>query len=191
MNKNKNLHDNLSLNFVLRSFNSVQIGIYFLLGGYLLKSSLQNFIAEENLMGMMSIEIIEVLAISIVVLMVVFSSLALFFSGKRQARKHQYKLWSKKTKKYFRVYLILIIGGIILLKFIANTGNISILVPLFLAYYSVSLAILNSKRIKNLYLISGVGLLLSLIVYIIPTYWYSSLLILGTSHIVYGLIHRK
>ena len=65
MSKKKDLHDNFSLNFVLRSFNSVQIGLYLLLGAYLLKSSLQNFIADENPMGMLSIEIIEIFTVPV------------------------------------------------------------------------------------------------------------------------------
>ncbi|MBL4605704.1 MAG: hypothetical protein JKY02_08620 [Flavobacteriaceae bacterium] len=191
MSKNKNLHDNFSLNFILRSFNSVQIGLYFLLGAYLLKSSLQNFIADEDPMGMMSIEIIEILQVAIIILVVLFSSLALLFSGKRQARKFQYRLWNKKTKQYFWIYFIAIIVGILLLNFIVSSGNITFLAPIFLVYYALFLSVLNSTREKTLYLISGISILLAFLVYIIPTYWYSALLILGASHIVYGLINRR
>lgn len=191
MGKNKNLHDNFSLNFVLRSFNSVQVGLYFLLGAYLLKSSLQNFIADENPMGMLSIEIIEILQIAIVVLVALFSSFALFFSAKRQARKFQYKLWNGKTKRYFWTFLIAIIVGLFVLNLITNSGNIILLTPAFLVYYGIFLVILNSKKKKNLYLISGISFLLAPLVYIIPTYWYSAILIIGASHIVYGLINRK
>jgi L-asparagine transporter-like permease len=191
MSKNKNLHDNFSLNFVLRSFNSVRIGLYFSLGAYLLKSSLQNFIADENPMGMLSIEIIEILQISIVFLVALFSSFALLFSARRQSRKFQFKLWNAKTKRFFWIYLIAIVIGIFLLNFIANSGNIIFLAPTFLVYYGAFLAILNSEKKKNLYLISGISLLLAFLVYIIPTYWYSAILIVGASHIVYGLTHRK
>lgn len=191
MSKNKNLHDNFSLNFVLRSFNSVQIGLYFLLGAYLLKSSLENFIANENPMGMLSIEIIEGLQVLIVILVALFSSFALFFSGRRQARKFQYKLWNDKTKKYFWIYFVLIVVGIVLLNFIASSGNVQWLAPAFLIYYALFLVILNTKKEKTLYLITGISFLLSFLVYIIPTYWYSALLIVGTSHIVYGLMNRK
>lgn len=191
MSKNKNLHDNFSLNFVLRSFNSIQIGGYILLAAFLLKSSLLGFIADENPMGMLSIEIIEILQIGIVVLVALFSSLALFFSARRQARKFQFKLWNKKTKRYFWYYFLGLFIGIVVLNFITNSGNINFLIPVFLVYYGALLVVLNPKRKKVLYLISAICLLLSFIVFIIPTYWYSSLLILGTSHVVYGLVNRQ
>lgn len=191
MSKNKNSYDNLSLNFVLRSFNSVQVGLYFLLAAFLLKSTLENFIADGNTMGMLSIEIVEMFLLFIVIFMVLFSSLALFFSGRRQSRKYQYKLWNKTTKKYFLLYLVVIILGIILLKIVAGIGHIAYLAPTFLLYYSLFLVVMNTKKKKNLYLISGLGALLTFLVFIIPTYWYSALLIIGTSHIVYGLVHRK
>jgi hypothetical protein len=191
MSKNKNSYDNLSLNFVLRSFNSVQVGLYFLLAAFLIKSSLENFIADNNPMGKMSIEIIEILILFIVIFMALFSSFALFFSGRRQAKKFHYKLWNGKTKKYFLSHLTLTVLGIILLKVIVSSGNTEFLAPTFLVYYGVFLAIMNSRKKKILYLISGLSGILAFLVFIIPTYWYSALLILGTSHIVYGLINRK
>jgi L-asparagine transporter-like permease len=191
MSKNKNSYDNLSLNFVLRSFNSVQVGLYFLLAAFLIKSSLENFIADNNPMGMMSIEIIEILILFVVIFMILFSSFALLFSGRRQAKKYQYKLWNGTTKKYFLSYLILSVLGIVLLKMIVSSGNTEFLAPIFLVYYGIFLAIMNSKKKKILYLISGLSGILAFLVFIIPTYWYSALLILGTGHIIYGLVNRK
>ncbi|MFY0629977.1 MAG: hypothetical protein JXR05_06315 [Flavobacteriaceae bacterium] len=140
---------------------------------------------------MLSIEIIEILQIGIVVLVAIFSAFALFFSAKRQARKFQYKLWNVKTKRYFWIFLIAIIAGLFVLNLVANSGNIILLAPTFLIYYGVFLVLLNSKKKRNLYLISGISFLLAPLVYVIPTYWYSAILIIGASHIVYGLMNRK
>ena len=97
---NKN-HDNLSINFILKGFTSILIGVYFLVAAYLIKFILDGFLIDGNPMGMMSAEIIEILIIVITFFLFLFSSLALFFKGRRTAKKNHYKLWSEKTKAAF------------------------------------------------------------------------------------------
>ena len=81
--------DNFQNNFSLKGFTSILIGAYFFIAGYLIKTILDGFLIDDNPFGMLSIEIIEVFIIVIAFFVFLFSSLALFFSGKRNAKKLQ------------------------------------------------------------------------------------------------------
>ena len=59
MATSKNLTENTTQNFILKGFNSIQIGLYILLASYVINDSILGFVAEENPMGMLSVEIIE------------------------------------------------------------------------------------------------------------------------------------
>jgi len=190
MGKNKNLTTNSDQNFILKGFNSIQIGLYILLGAYLIKSLLQNFIADENPIGMMSIEIIEVLSLSIVILVILFSTLAIFFSSRRQSRRSHHKVWNKKSKTHFWKFITLTIIGLLVLNYMHNSGYIKYLSPGFLLYFGLMLILLNSKKKKPYYLLAVISMILSVLVFLIPTYWYSSLLIVGVGFLVYGIMKK-
>lgn len=191
MSKYKNLTANTSQNFTLRGLNSIQVGLYILLGAYLIKSALQGFISDVSLMGMMSIQIIEVMSLSIVVLVFLFSSLAIYFSSRRNARRSGHKVWNIRSKKHFWTYFSLIILGVVILKIIENFGLISYLTPGFLLYIAAVLFALNNKKKKPYYLLAAIQLLLAALVLLIPSYWYSALTITGASFLVYGIMIRK
>ena len=59
MASNKNLTTNTAQNFILKGVNSIQIGLYILIASYVINDSILGFVAEENPMGMLSVEIIE------------------------------------------------------------------------------------------------------------------------------------
>ncbi|MFD2566347.1 hypothetical protein [Pseudotenacibaculum haliotis] len=191
MSKYKNLTANTSQNFILRGLNSIQVGLYILLGAYLIKSSLLGFISDVSLMGMMSIQIIEIMSISVVILVFLFSSLAIYFSSRRNARRSGHKVWNAKSKKHFWLYFLLISVGIILLKIIENLGSIHYLTPAFLIYFSAVLFLLNTKKKKPYYILAGINLFLAALVLLIPSYWYSALTITGAGFLVYGIMVRK
>ena len=58
MATDKNLTVNTTQNFILKGFNSIQIGLYILLASYVINDSILGFIADSNPLGMLSIEII-------------------------------------------------------------------------------------------------------------------------------------
>jgi len=182
------MHDNFSVNFVLKGFTSILIGIYFLIGSYVIKTILEGFLIDDNPAGMLSIEIIEFLGIAIAFLFFLFSSLAFFFRGKRLAKRFQYKLWNGKTKTAFFSYLIAILIIFTSELILLNLGLVDYLTPTFLLLYGVLLLVLKHKERKNLMILSGLCLFLAIICFLIPTYWYSSLTILGVAHITYGVV---
>ncbi len=185
-----NKHDNFLVNFSLKGFTSILIGIYFLIGAYLIKYFLEGFLIDNNPMAMMSAEIIEILIIISTGLVFLFSSLALFFKGKRDAKSFRYKLWNSKTRTAFWKYITGIIIIFISMITLMYEGFIDYLTPIFLIIYAALLFILKSKERKNLLIISALSILLAIMCILIPSYWYSSLSILGIAHITYGVVVR-
>ncbi len=190
MASNKNLTTKTAQNFILKGFNSIQIGLYILMGIYVINASILGFIADSNPLGMLSIEIIESICMFMVVLVVFFSMFAVFFSSRRAARKAGVAVWNAASKKQFGLYTIAVILGGFLLS-LAKNAEVNYATPFFLGYLGLLMALFNSQRKKAYDLLVAICLLLALVVFIIPTYWYSSLLILGGSFFVYGIANRK
>jgi magnesium-transporting ATPase (P-type) len=182
-----NKHDNFQVNFSLKGIASIQIGIYFMVAAYLIKNILDGFLVDDNTMGMLSAEIIEVLLISITIFTFIFSSFALYFKGRRASNIFQNKLWNAKTKTAFWIYvfsfLVMLAVSIVLMRM----GYIDYITPVFLILYAILLLIFKNKERKNLLVISSICLLLAVVCFLIPTYWHSSLFILGIAHVTYGV----
>ncbi|MDD7914778.1 hypothetical protein [Polaribacter ponticola] len=183
--------DNNQLNFSLKEYSSIQIGIYFLFAAFLIKSILEGFLIDDNPLGMMSAEIIELLVLIIILFTLLFSSLALFFKGRRKIRKKKSKLWNSKTKNISLKYLASFSIIIFVLIFLNNQGFINYLTPAFLLFYGLSLIILKIKKSKNIFILSIVSFMLAVICFMIPNYWYSSIFILGIAHITYGVVVKN
>tara|TARA_R110002049_G_scaffold73909_12_gene190959 strand:- start:16392 stop:16964 length:573 start_codon:yes stop_codon:yes gene_type:complete len=190
MVKKAQLHDNFEVNFILKGFTSILIGGYFFLLSYIYKYILDSYLVDGHTLGLLSPQIIEIIFISLAFIFVLFSSLALFFGGKRSAKKHQFKLWNRKTKTTFYKYLLGVVivfsSSIILMKL----GFIDFITPLFLIIYSVFLFLLKNKTRKNILILSGLSLLLGIYCLLIPGYWYSSFTILAIAHATYGMVER-
>ena len=191
MGKSKNLQANNSQNFILKGLNSIQVGLYFLLSVYILKSLLEAFLSDESFLAMMSIQIIENIGVSLVVFIFLFSSLAVFFSSRRRARKMVVKIWNSQSKKHFWTYSIFTITSIIILFFVKNLGYTAYIAPLFLLFSGGLLILLNTNKEKPYYLLAGINLLLAVLVLVIPSYWYSAILIVGISFLAYGVVVKK
>lgn len=182
------LHDNFEVNFTLKGFTSIQIGIYFFLLGYAYKYILESFLIEGHAIGFLSPEIIEIIFISITATFASLSSLALFFSGKRIAKKFQLLLWNGKTKTIFLKYLIGIIVFSYLLILLMRQGFIDFMMPAFSIIYALFLFLVKNKARKNLLILSCLSLLLGVLCFVIPSYWYAAFTILAIAHITYGLV---
>jgi hypothetical protein len=189
MRKNTYLHDNNEVNLILKGFTSILIGFYLFCGAYLIKSILNGFLIDDHLTGMFSAEIIEFVALGVLFLVFVFSSLAVVFAGKRVAKRHQFKLWNAKTKKTAFRYLFLIAFFSSLLIILMNAGLIDLITPAFLVSYGLILFLLrgDSYRKKNL-ILSGLAIALGCLCFFIPGYWSSAISILGIAHVAYGIM---
>ena len=181
------MDNNNLVNFSLKGFTSILIGAYIFIAGYVINTILNGFLIDDNPMGMLSVEIIEILIISIILFVFIFSSLALFFKGKRKVKKDNYKLWNTETKNSFRTYILGIVIIIISLFVLNSLGLIDYLTPISLILYGILLFILKNKERKNILILSCLTIFLAIICILIPSYWYSSLSILGIAHIAYGV----
>ena len=190
MASSKNLTTNNTQNFILKGFNSIQIGLYMLLGVYVINAAILGFIADSNPLGMLSIEIIESICMFMLVLVGFFSMFAVFFSSRRAARKSGMAVWNTASKKQVGLYVFAMVLGIFLLSLAKNMA-VNYATPFFLGYLGLFMALVNSQRKKIYDLLVVVSFLLAVVVFVIPTYWYSSLLILGASFFVYGIANRK
>ncbi|APZ45097.1 hypothetical protein BW723_01755 [Polaribacter reichenbachii] len=183
--------DHIQPNFSLRGYSSILIGIYFLVAAFLIKKLLMSFLVDENPMGALSPQIIEVLIITILFATFIFSSLTLFFNGKAKSKKLDYKLWNSRTKTILWKFLISFIVIFFVLAYLIFFNYSDYLAPIFLLLYGITLPFLKLKKSKNLFILAGVSLFLALICFLIPNYWYSALLILGIGHITYGLVVKN
>ena len=183
--------DNFNVNLLLRGFTSIQVGIYIIIAAYIFQSLISGFLVDDNPAGMMSVEIIELIVVIVMVLVIVFSSFAIYFKGRRLAKRNHHKLWNKKTKKAFAKFLAFLAVTFITLLFLKNKGYISFIVPAFLVIYGNYLYIVKTKKRKTLLVITGLCLLLAAYCFVIPSYWYYSLFTLGIAHITYGVVVKN
>lgn len=182
---------NTSQNFILRGFNSIQVGLYLILFTFIFKSLFDGFLSDVSMLGMMSIEIIELMATVFIVLFIMLSGFAIFFSSRRLARKSGYKLMNKKTFRQFAFYVSTSFPAFIVLYFLASGGYSMYIGIAMLLFFGLILLGLNSQKKKPMFLLAGLSLLLAIISFLIPTYWYSSLMIMGGAFIVYGIMIKK
>jgi hypothetical protein len=189
MPKNTYLHDNNEVNLILKGFTSILIGFYLFCGAYLIKGILDGFLIDDHLTGMFSAEIIEFIALGILFLVFLFSSLAVFFAGKRVAKRHQFKLWNAKTKKMFFRYLLIVSILFTSLILLMNAGLIDFITPAFLVAYGLIIFVLkgDSSR-KKILVLSGLAIALGCLCFFIPNYWSSAISILGIAHVAYGIV---
>lgn len=184
------MHDTFESNFSLKGFTSILIGLYFFIAGSLIHKIIEGFLIDDNPMGMLSPQIVEIAILAILFFVFLFSTLALFFGGRRTAKKFDYKLWNTETKIAFRNYIFKIIVIFSVLITLMNLGFINYLTPVFLTLYGGLLALSMNKQRKNLLVLSGLSIFLAVVCLLIPSYWYASLSIIGIAHIAYGIAVR-
>ncbi|MGK0422017.1 MAG: hypothetical protein ACJAVE_001876 [Polaribacter sp.] len=190
MIRKTHLHDNFEVSFTLKGFSSILIGIYFFLLAYAYKYIIDSFLIDDHALGLLSPQIIEIVFISLAAVFILFSSLSLFFSGKRTAKNFKILLWNGKTKAVFLKYLIGIVIVFSTLITLMNHGFIDFITPTFLILYALFLFLTFNKTRKSLFVLAGLSLMLGVLCIIIPEYWYSAFTILGIAHITYGIVQR-
>ena len=191
MSNNQHLNPNNSRNFTLFGHNSILIGTYLLLFVYALRSMLDGFLLETSMLGMMSIEIIELTGLSYTILFAILSGTAVFFSCRRNCRKNHIKVWNTPTKRQALLYLTCTMIFIVAMLLSSSLGLSHFLSPIFLSAIGIILLVLNKKRTQAPWLMTVLALALAMLTIFIPMYWYSALLILGIAFVVYGMTVKK
>ena len=191
MSSNQHLNPNNSRNFTLFGHNSILIGTYLLLFVYALRSILDGFLLETSMLGMMSIEIIELTGLSFTILFAILSGTAVFFSCRRNCRKNHIKVWNTPTKRQALLYLTCTMIFIVAMLLSSSLGLCHFLSPIFLSAIGIILLVLNKNRTQAPWLMTVLALALAMLTIFIPMYWYSALLILGIAFVVYGMTVKK
>ena len=182
--------DNSSVNFSLKSNASIQIGIYFFILAYAIKNILNGFLVDDNPIGMMSAEIIEILCFSLIFITILLSIIALFFKSRRASRKNKVPFWNAKTKNIsFKVFILISLSLLSIATF-TKIGKINFIAPISFIFYAIILFFVKRPERKNIIVLSLLCLLLAITCFFIPSYWYSSIAILAISHIAYGVVVR-
>jgi hypothetical protein len=181
------MSDNFQLNFSLKGFTSILIGVYFFITGYLIETTLNSAKSLETL----SPKAIEIGIVTIVFAFFLLATFTLFHLGKRNASQLQINLWNDKTRAAVKKY-----SGVIFVTFIAlivlnNLELINYLAPTFFVFYGTLLFLFKHEERKNLLVLAGLSLLLAAMCFLIPTYWSSSLSILGIAHVAYGVVIKE
>ena len=191
MNKNSTLQDNLSSFFILKGFTAILIGIYIYGGAYIIKAVLDGFLKEGNPIELMPIENIELLSIGIAFLVVLFSLITHYISGKNSAKKTQQELWNTATKKNAKTLVIGILLIFSILIVLKSFGFINYITPTLLILYGILLFLLKNKARKDLLVLIALCILLGTLCFLIPSYWYSALIIISIVHVTYGVMVKK
>ena len=183
---NNDVQDTNSPNFILKGFTSAQVGLYFLASAYLIKKTIGNFLVDDTLMMFMSVQLIEFFVVGILFLLFLFSSLAIFYSNRRKARKSSQRIWNPVSKKRFWIFLTHVIISLCILILFYSNGLYNYLGPVGLILYAFLLTALSAFN-KTYLLFAFITLLLAVMSFIIPNYWYSSMLLIGVAHFAYGV----
>ena len=177
----------ISTNFILNANSSILIGIYFLVSGYLLESiNSGNFLGftfnEETTTSFTNTYTVLILSFLFVI-----SSVSILFSSLNKAKSTKYIFWNKKTKvalyKLITINLLLLIT----LYFFYIEDFSSKFTTAFLLIYAILIVFVNNKKNKKLYLLAGLCCMLAAICFLIPSYWVSSITIMGVAHIAFGI----
>ncbi|MDT7833499.1 hypothetical protein RQM59_14020 [Flavobacteriaceae bacterium S356] len=184
---NNDVQDTHSPNFILKGFTSAQVGLYFLASAYLIKKTIGNFLVDDTFMMFMSVQLMEFFIAGILFLLSLFSSLAIFYSNRRKARRASQKIWNPSSKKRFWIFLTHIIISLSILILLYSNGLYNYIGPVGLILYAFLLTALSASN-KTFYLFAFVAILLAVMNFIIPNYWYSSMLLIGVAHFAYGVV---
>jgi hypothetical protein len=171
-----------STNFVLKGFSSILIGGFIFTGTFAIRNILKTFTKDTSFLRIITTQNVHYFIFLIIILVFIASTITFYISEKRSTKN--LNLWNLKTNK-LTLRMMLILATIILLF---SKGFVHLITPIFLVFYGVILFILKNKEDKNLLIIVGICLFLGLICFLIPSYWYSSLSLLGIAHITYGIV---
>ena len=133
-----------------------------------------------------NIEIIESITILAIIVLISALSLGFFFSW-RKAKKNNYPLWNKTSKRMLSsLFIPLATGGVLLLVLISN-NNISLLAGTALIFYGLALENASKYTLKEIRFLGFLEIILGIFAIVFLNYgllfW---ILGFGILHIVYG-----
>ncbi|TXD53338.1 MULTISPECIES: hypothetical protein [unclassified Polaribacter] len=177
--------------FILKGVTSMLIGGYIFIAAYALKTILDTFLVSDPTLETLSYKSVQLLAASIILTLLILSAFTLYSSGKKISEKLKENLWTLQTKAIVKNFVIGMLVISLSLIVLVQFDFFSFLTPIFLLFYGILLFFLKNKKRKDFLMLSGLSVLLGLLCFLIPSYWYSSLTILGIAHITYGVVVKE
>lgn len=176
--------DKKSSFFVLRGFASILIGIYIIAGAYGIKYVVDSALINDDNLKDASVNNNELLILFIVIMVLIATVFTFFVGAKKHTENINFMLWNTNTKKLTLLILLILFAIIVLF----SQGFINFITPILLIIYAIFLFSVKNKKRKDFLILSGISLILGVLCFLIPTYWYYSLFILGIAHITYGVV---
>jgi hypothetical protein len=191
MAKNRNLIKNSSYNFRLLKRPNIFIGIYILIGTFLIQTTIKGFSTDSSPFGFLTVNFLEGFIFIITLFVVLFSLLTLFFGNRRYQRKIGKKGWNKNSRKSIYLLFLCIIILYLFLFYLLRIGEEQFIIPTFLIGYGFILVLLNFSKRKELYYFSLISLLFGVLSLYIPISSFIFLFALGVFHVFFGVILKK
>jgi hypothetical protein len=179
-----------SNHFVLKGLPSILIGAYILVGAYIIKAILDKLVVTDESLETISLNGIQLLILAVIFHVLVASTLTIYLIEKNKTKKLKKELWNLETKLILKKFVLGIVIITLTLLTLLEFDFYTYLTPIFLLFYGILLYILKNSNRKDFLILAALSALLGVLSFMIPTYWYSSLVILGVAHITYGVVNR-
>ena len=191
MAKNKNLIKNTSYNFRLRKRPSIFIGVYFLLGTFLIQTIISGFVTDSSPFGFLTVNFLEGFIFIITLLVVLLSLLALFFGNRKHQRKIGNKIWNKNSRRSMWLLIFLIVLFYFVLFYLLRMGEEHFIISTFLIGYGFILIALNFSKSKSLYYLSMFSIVAGIFSLYTNGISFYLLMSLGVAHIFYSILTKE
>ena len=191
MTKNRNLIKNTAYNFKLSGRPSIFVGFYFLLGTFLIQTTIEGFSTDASPFGFLTVNYLELFVFLITFLVLLFSLLALFFANRKLQRNIGNKIWNRNSKKSMWLLIFLITLLYFILFYLLRMGEEQFLIPAFLIGYGCIIMALNYRKLKSLYYLSMLCIVLGMVSLYTYGFNFYILMSLGVAHVLYGILTRK
>lgn len=172
--------------FSLSGLSGILLGIYGFLAVYITNMLTSTYGDGFDGSSQLPIALLEIVVIVLSVIMILISLITLRIRAKRNAKKHNEKLWDKLSKKLRFHTLISLLLFIIIVVVIANKGYYSILTPLLLLLYGIFLLNLSRFSLGKLKYLAVVEIILAIIAYFI---YDKEMLFLGLGFGVFNILY--
>ncbi len=175
--------------FSLSGLSGVLIGLFSLLGVYLVNFLTSDYGQSFSGSSTLPIAFLEIAVIIIVILIIIISLFTLWIRAKRKAKRNNNALWNRVAKNQrLNVLLPIILFGAIIIV-IANKGYYSLTTPLLLSFYGLLLLNVSQFNSKSLLYLGLVEILLAVVAFFVTDNEILFLIIgFGVLNILYGLL---
>ena len=185
----KNIMNRSTRFMSLSGLSGIMAGIYALIGAFLAKQLLTNYLNYDYTRNSVNPNIIEIKLIGIALLVALFSVITAYILTKKKASKDGQTIWNNTTKRLlFHFFIPLAAGGIFSLTML-NQGFYGFVAPATLIFYGLAVVNASNFTFSNVKYLGIAEIILGLISMNYIGYGlYFWAVGFGVFHIIYGTI---